>query len=92
MVPLLLGSEILEKVDSYRYLGVKISCKLTWTDYIEQVSTKARRLVGMLHRQFYSWADKATLLNLTLPVCLHSVGSLNLQEHLYARASPKVCM
>jgi len=25
-------------------------------------------------------------------VCLHSVGSLRLQEHLYARVSPKVCM
>jgi len=40
---LLLGSELLEQVDSYCYLGVKISCKLTWTDYIEQVSTKERR-------------------------------------------------
>ena len=49
---LLLGSDILEQVDSYHYLGVKISYKLTWTDYIEQVSTKVRSLVGMLYRQF----------------------------------------
>jgi len=41
-----LGSEIL---DSYHYLGVKISCKLTWTKYIKQVSMKARRLVDMLY-------------------------------------------
>jgi len=43
----------------------------------------------------YSWADTATLLNLYL-TCVHprvdSVGSLHLQEHLYARVSPKVRM
>jgi len=59
-----LGSEILEQVDSYHYLGVKNSPGQT--SYIEQViiSTKARRLVGMLYRESYPWADTATLLNL----------------------------
>jgi len=57
-------SEILEQVDSYHYLGVKNSPGQT--SYIEQViiSTKARRLVGMLYRESYPWADTATLLNL----------------------------
>ena len=59
---LLLGGVTLEQVESYRYLGVLVSSRLTWSDHIEQVCAKARKLVGMLYRQFYSWADSKTLL------------------------------
>lgn len=52
----------LEQVNSYRYLGVVVSSKLTWSEHIEQVCSKARKLVGMLYRQFYSWADTPILL------------------------------
>ena len=53
---LLLGGITLEQVESYRYLGVFVSSRLTWSDHIEHVCAKARKLVGMLYRQFYSWA------------------------------------
>ena len=39
-----------------------MTSRLTWSDHIEQICTKARKLVGMLYRQFYSWADSNTLL------------------------------
>ena len=52
----------LEQVNSYRYLGVVVSSKLTRSEHIEQVCSKARKLVGMLYRQFYSWADTPILL------------------------------
>ena len=52
----------LEQVNSYCYLGVVVSSKLTWSEHIEQVCSKARKLVGMLYRQFYSWADTPILL------------------------------
>ena len=52
----------IEQVDSYHYLGVLVTSRLTWSDHIEQVCTKARNLVGTSYRQFYSWADSNTLL------------------------------
>jgi len=43
---LLLGGITLEQVESYRYLGVLVSSRLTWSDHIEHVCAKARKLVG----------------------------------------------
>ena len=51
---LILGGVTLEQVESYHYLGVLVSSRLTWCDYIEHICVKARKLVGMLYRQFYS--------------------------------------
>ena len=59
---LLLDGVTLEQVESYRYLGVLVSSRLTWSDHIEQICAKARKLFGMMYRQFYSWADSNTLL------------------------------
>ena len=59
---LLLDGVTLEQVESYRYLGVLLSSRLTWSDHIEQICAKSRKLVGMMYRQFYSWADSNTLL------------------------------
>ena len=56
---LLLGGVTLYRVENYRYLGVLVSSILTWSEHIEHVCAKARKLVGMLYRQFYSWADSA---------------------------------
>ena len=58
---LLLGGVTLQHVESYRYLGVLVT-RLNWSGHIEQICTKARKLVGILYRQFYSWADSNTLL------------------------------
>ena len=62
--PLLLDGRPMEQVSNYRYLGVMVTSKLSWYDHIQQICTKARRLVGMLYRQFYCWADTTTLLTL----------------------------
>ena len=40
-----------------------MTSRLSWSDHIEQICTKARNLVGILYRQFYSWADSNTLLH-----------------------------
>lgn len=63
-IPLLglsLGTEIMERVESYRYLGVHVTSNLTWTEHISQICTKARKLVGMLYRRYSKWADTDTL-------------------------------
>ena len=60
---LLLGGMTLEQVESYHYLGVLVSSRLTWSDHIEHVCAKARKLVGMLYRQSVTvMADSNTLL------------------------------
>ena len=63
---LFIGRDVLELVDSYRYLGVLVTSKLSWADHINHICSKARKLVGMLYRQFYTWADTSTLLRIYL--------------------------
>ena len=61
----LLGSEI-EQVDSIKYLGLTINDNLSWSDHISKICSKARRLIGMLFRQFYNCADTSTIRTLYL--------------------------
>ena len=52
---------ILEKVQSYRYLGVSITADLSWSDHISSICTKARRHLGLLYRKFYRHTSSSTL-------------------------------
>ena len=66
--PLLLKGQALEFVDSIKYLCLTISSELSWSRHIEQISSKARKLVGMLFRQFYNYTDKQTIKTLYLSI------------------------
>ena len=35
--------------------------RLSWSKHIQQICRKGRRLVGVLYRQFYKWADSSVL-------------------------------
>ena len=61
---LFLMGEPIEKVSSFKYLGVTISDDLTWSKHIQTISSKARRIIGMLYRQFYHYTSTPTLLHL----------------------------
>ena len=65
-MPILLLGSLLERVDSFKYLGLKIKCDLTWMDHIKGICSKARRLVGLLFRQFYHYAEPSTIKTLDL--------------------------
>ena len=54
----------IEKVSSFKYLGVTISDDLTWSKHIQTISYKARRIVVMLYRQFYRYTSTPALLHL----------------------------
>ena len=58
---LYLAGQLLEQVQSYKYLGVTITSSLSWSDHIQSICLKSRRLVGLLYRQFYNYADSNTL-------------------------------
>ena len=47
-----LGESEIECDSSYRYLGIIIASNLSWSLHIDSVYSKAKRLLGMLYRQF----------------------------------------
>ena len=59
--PLYLCGSELEVVEVFKYLGVLVRNNLSWTDHISELCTKARRILGLLYRQYYNNADPATI-------------------------------
>ena len=51
-----LGNSNLEKVECFKYLGLLLSSKLTFSQHIASICTNARRITG-LYRRFYHNAN-----------------------------------
>ena len=64
--PLQLFGNALERVDSYKYLGVLLTDDLSWSLQVEFVCQKARRVLGLLYRRFYGQASQESLKQLYL--------------------------
>ena len=64
MCPLHLGITNLESVKMFKYLGVLISCDLSWSLHVDNICSKTRKIIGLLYRQFYHHANELTLLKL----------------------------
>ena len=62
--PLQVNGVTMERVDSYKYLGVWITSNLSWNKHISEVCRKARQKVGILYRKCYKNANNATMLKL----------------------------
>ena len=56
----------LERVEIFKYLGVLLKSNLSWSDHIAMVCSKARKLLGLLYRQFYNHATPSTIKQLYL--------------------------
>ena len=54
----------LEHVQSFKYLGLTISSDLSWSAHIISTCSKARKLIGLLYRHFYSNTTSESLLEL----------------------------
>ena len=64
-VPLLsLNGLPMERVSSYKYLGITITEDLSWSTHINEISRKSRKQIGMLYRQFCAWSTPEALLQL----------------------------
>jgi len=48
--PLYLSGTVLDRVSSYRYLGVTLTSDLAWSTHISNCCNKTCRLVGLLYR------------------------------------------
>ena len=56
----------MERVHSYKYLGVWLTSTLNWSMQVNKECKKARQQVGILYRKFHSSANTSTLLQLYL--------------------------
>ena len=59
--PISINNSALDKVQSYRYLGVTITADLSWSDHINLICTKARKQLGFIYRKLYGHAMPSTL-------------------------------
>ena len=85
------GMHALHLVSSYKYLGILLISDISWSAHINSVCLKARRIVGLLYRQFSnSNASSHTIIPLyTSLVKLHleytcPVWSLHLAKDINA--------
>ena len=81
----------LERVSKFKFLGVTVDDKLSWTDHVVSTCGRAKRLLGYIHRQFHH-CGKPTILrlyrSLVLPLLdyccyvwdLHLIKNVNLLE------------
>jgi hypothetical protein len=62
---LLLDGVHLERVTSFKYLGILLNEDLKWSSHVESVCNKARKILGLIYRRFCD-ADPSALLQLYL--------------------------
>ena len=63
-----LGNTPISRVYSYKYLGLIFTCTLSWLVHINQAISKAKRLLGLIYRQFYHYSSSSTLLSLYITI------------------------
>ena len=51
---LLLNGEPIERVETFKYLGILLSTDLSWSRHIDSVCSRAKRILGLLYRQYYN--------------------------------------
>ena len=60
----ILNGVILDRVQSYRYLGITLTTNLSWSSHISDCCNKTRKLIGLLYWRFYQHASSPTFLRL----------------------------
>jgi len=60
----MLSDHALERVSSYKYLGVTFTETLEWSHHICDISRKAKRVLGLIYRQYSAYLSQPSLLKL----------------------------
>ena len=61
LTPILICGNAVEGVNSFKYRGGWITKDLTWSRHVTEICTKARRVVGLIYRQYYQYSTPETL-------------------------------
>lgn len=61
---LTLNGRQLSYVDQYKYLGLIFCPNISWSEHINLICNRARRLIGLLYRRFHEYSTSPTLLQL----------------------------
>jgi hypothetical protein len=76
-IDLQIGREKLQQVNTYRYLGIEMDVKLTYSSHTERVITKAKQTIGALGRAIRKWAPEKVIgmavTTIALPMLLYAV-------------------
>ena len=59
--PLVLGDLPLQKVDTFRYLGVLLSQDMSWSPHVQATCSKTKKVLGLLYRKFYRCSNTDTI-------------------------------
>ena len=62
--PLLLEGHPLDQVNTFKYLGVLLSHDLSWSEHVQLICSKARKLLGLFYRRFYNNMSSDSLLQI----------------------------
>ena len=62
--PLSISHTPIDRVSSYRYLGVLLSSFLSWAPHIAATCSKARKVIGLMFRHFCRNSSASTLIRL----------------------------
>ena len=54
------------KVELFKHLGLVISSDLSWSNYITSISAKAKKILGLLYRQYYNHVEGHVLKQLDI--------------------------
>ena len=60
----LLNSFTIERVFSYKYLGVVINSNFSWSPHISSVCSKSHKVLGYIFRNFYRFSSPSSLFTL----------------------------
>ena len=53
-----MGDSVLQTVSNHTYLGVEINNKLSWSNHVLHVTSRANQILGLLRRTLYSCSPK----------------------------------
>ena len=62
--PLPLGDLPLQRVNTFKYLGVLLSKDMSWSPHVQTICSKAKKDHGLLYRKFYGCSNIDTLTQL----------------------------
>jgi len=63
-VPLIFNGYAINNVSLVKYIVAILSSNFSWSNHISAISSKARKLIGVLYQKFYHHSDPQTLLRL----------------------------